>query len=420
MAQQVINIGTVANDNTGDTIRTAFSKAKDNFAELYTLASRTRFKWVSSLSDLPTPVSGVITLTAGAYFFTDTVDLLGNRLNCTGLVALLGSSSETAGIKSTGLGAYAMITSTYSLPIRNLTLTAPSGASLFNLVAGSSTYALDWAAVNFLDTANIGLISGYGNTIFNDGAFLNSTGLTFGGTIGTVAFNNYLFDVTSGTGITVPASVTISRRFRINYSSAVVAGGATGLNVSGSATIASDSYILDTMNFSGAGTYTTGVAYSDNKARFTNCRGIANSSTLGYATMIGNATATVIAAPATPVLIAGTLTLESISQRFTLASNALVCGSAVTANYEISVNISATTTANNVVAVYIYKNGVKVTNSENSATATAAGKAESLSTHAALQLVSTDTVAVWVENKTAGNNITVVNCQLIVKPVPLG
>jgi hypothetical protein len=35
MAKQVINIGTTANDGTGDPIRTAFDKVNDNFTELY-------------------------------------------------------------------------------------------------------------------------------------------------------------------------------------------------------------------------------------------------------------------------------------------------------------------------------------------------------------------------------------------------
>ena len=35
MAQQTINIGTTANDGTGDPLRTAFDKINDNFSELY-------------------------------------------------------------------------------------------------------------------------------------------------------------------------------------------------------------------------------------------------------------------------------------------------------------------------------------------------------------------------------------------------
>src|SRR6056300_1746414 len=35
MAKQTINIGTTANDGTGDPLRTAFDKVNDNFTELY-------------------------------------------------------------------------------------------------------------------------------------------------------------------------------------------------------------------------------------------------------------------------------------------------------------------------------------------------------------------------------------------------
>lgn len=35
MAQQVINVGSVANDGTGDPLRTSFQKCNENFAELY-------------------------------------------------------------------------------------------------------------------------------------------------------------------------------------------------------------------------------------------------------------------------------------------------------------------------------------------------------------------------------------------------
>lgn len=39
MAQQIINVGTAANDGTGDTKRAAFIKANANFAELYAQAT---------------------------------------------------------------------------------------------------------------------------------------------------------------------------------------------------------------------------------------------------------------------------------------------------------------------------------------------------------------------------------------------
>lgn len=44
MAKQVINTGTVANDGTGDGLRTAFTKVNSNFTELYSHTSNT---WVN-------------------------------------------------------------------------------------------------------------------------------------------------------------------------------------------------------------------------------------------------------------------------------------------------------------------------------------------------------------------------------------
>jgi hypothetical protein len=52
MAQQTINIGTIANDNTGDTLRGAGQKINDNFDELYAAVPLvTPSTWVPTLTD---------------------------------------------------------------------------------------------------------------------------------------------------------------------------------------------------------------------------------------------------------------------------------------------------------------------------------------------------------------------------------
>jgi len=43
MGKQTINIGTTANDGTGDAIRTAFDKVNDNFDEIYSTGFMSRF-----------------------------------------------------------------------------------------------------------------------------------------------------------------------------------------------------------------------------------------------------------------------------------------------------------------------------------------------------------------------------------------
>jgi len=52
MAQQTINIGTIANDNTGDTLRGAGQKINDNFDEIYAaLPLVAPSTWVPTLTD---------------------------------------------------------------------------------------------------------------------------------------------------------------------------------------------------------------------------------------------------------------------------------------------------------------------------------------------------------------------------------
>jgi hypothetical protein len=48
MAKQTIEIGVVANDGTGDPLRTAMDKANDNFTELYDMIDEIEFSLINS------------------------------------------------------------------------------------------------------------------------------------------------------------------------------------------------------------------------------------------------------------------------------------------------------------------------------------------------------------------------------------
>lgn len=64
MAKEIINIGTTAGDNTGDPIRTAFSKTKNNFDELYAGSDK---QWINCFK---TSTSGSQTVPNGEAEFT--------------------------------------------------------------------------------------------------------------------------------------------------------------------------------------------------------------------------------------------------------------------------------------------------------------------------------------------------------------
>lgn len=378
------------------------------------------FVFVFSKLDLPTPSGGVITLADNyTYFITKTIDLTGDRLVGGINSVIIGGSSENCILKSTGLNAAtALITSVYSLPIRNITIT--HGTAL-NLDGDGTTTALDWFGVNFTDCATVGTIKDYTNFVMSDSAFLNSGNLTFDGTIGTIGMSNCLFDCAStSTALILPATLTVSRRFRIIYSSFVVLSGETGINVNASATISSERYILDTVNFSGGGTYTNGVTYTDNKALFVNCVGITNTSTKGFMYMLNNGTDTAIGVANVNVWVKATGTTTSgTNSKFTHTTNRLTYNGAFTNSFLVTLNATARSGGTNqVISIGVAKNGTIISESESIIRTTTSNVEHSGSTQAVLEMVSTDYVELFVRN-TSSTDIRVTDFNFNVVKIPV-
>jgi len=313
------------------------------------------FVFVNSKSDFPTPSSGVITLADNyTYFICSTVDLLGDRLVAGDNTTILGGSSENCRIKSTGIATdVALLSSVYSLPLRNITLEAPWA---INLVASNpSVHALDWFGVNFTNCAKVGIISSYNNFIMLDGAFLSSQDLTFNGTTGTVGFNQCLFSGNFGLGgtksiLNFPSTFVCTRRIRTTVCSFVVPSGYTGITVQDGATFSSpESFILQTCNFSGPGTKIGVSTHTDINGRdtfFEGNRGIQNTYASGQFYMRNNTDTTVIGVGNTNVwtkIVGVTTTTGSINSKFTATENRLTYDVSIDRRFLSQATVSFTT-----------------------------------------------------------------------------
>jgi len=400
----------------GGRLKVQQTLSDSDFADVYSSSASGVF--VKSVEDFPEAVGGVISLADDAtYFLLNDVDLLGARIVGGRNSVLIGGSSENCVLSSTGLDSgTALVSSEFSLPCRFM---AFSHGTALGLDAGANPdQAIDWFGVNFLNCATIGTIKNFSNVILTSCAWLNSSGMTFGGTIGTVSLDKCLlqsFD--GGDAITVPATAELTRRFRVIYSAVVTGSGSIGINVSGSATIPVESYILDTINFSGAGTATSGVAYDDNKALWVNCVGVNNSSSAGHMYMQNNATATTIGATGTPVKVAGTTVVGPTTEKFTHTANRLTYAGAIQRRFRVSVVSSFSAGSNNEVGTYIAKNGSVVDDSETYATANSAGRLENVIAQTVVDLAENDYVEVFVENNTAATDITVEALSVIISSV---
>lgn len=108
MAKQTINIGTSANDRTGDPLRIAFNKANQNFTELYTNVTNNTSNITALTTEVNTPVNynDILNTPTDVSDFTDTTNLFSSSLDNFKI------SGDTIGTKNNpdtgGWGAYNM------------------------------------------------------------------------------------------------------------------------------------------------------------------------------------------------------------------------------------------------------------------------------------------------------------------------
>lgn len=379
--------------------------------------SSDQIRFISSKSDFPESVSGVITLLADVtYFLTDFIDLEGDRLVGASNTTIIGGSSENCGLTSTGLGVgVPLLTSSWTMPIRHITFKDVDTAISFDGTV--NTVALDWTGVNFNNVPNIGTINTCDNFIYTKGAFLSAQNLILTGTIGTVAFNQSLFNAYDNSApiFVLDSGLTITRRFRIIYSSIIVLSGETAISIDGSATIPNEGVILDTCNFSGGGTYLSGITFQDNEALFVNNVGITNSREVSQYYMNGNATATTVAATNTEYKAAGTTTSGSLTSKFTNTDNRATYTGSIERIFTVTATLSITSGNNNQIGMYIAKNGTIIPESETYMTTNGSGRAEAAAVQAIVTLTTNDYIEIFVENATAVQDITVTDLNVLIQ-----
>ena len=370
------------------------------------------YVWVKDIDDLPDCVGDVITLAENTtYYFTGTVDLAGCRLAATNdNSVILGPSSENARITSTGLGVgIPLLTIEYTLPCRHVTFQDVDTCIQVN-GAANAPVALDWTGVNFENIPNIGEIDTCDNFIYSKGAFLNSKGLTCTGSIGTLGFDNSIFvgDAAAGAIFDISATCTITRRFRIIYSAFVVFGATVGIDVDASATVPTESFILDTVNFGAGGTYLGGLDDTSNTSLFRFCKGITNTTVNGNMYMNNNVTATTVSDVSTFYKVAGATT-NGLNNKFTGTDNRLTCNATIPRRFQVIVTLTYTTGSNNVCEFAIYDSAMSdyCTPSRTHSTANSGGRAENITMMCLMEMEDTDYIEVHCANDTGTTDITV-------------
>lgn len=377
-------------------------------------------KIISKKEDFPAPVDGVIYLeNLKTYVISSIVDVQGLRFHSDGVVTFSGYGPETCWVKSTGLASGTpLITATNTLALNQVTL---EHATILDLDGdGNAEAALDWTGVNFRNaTTAVGVIKNYNNLIANKLGFLNAGGLTIDGTIGTVAFVDTLFENAPGlTSIIVADTAIITRRIRIEKSAFISLSGETALDVSEDATIPNESYILDWNNFSGGGTYVTGIQRGDARERWEDNRGIENGASVAQYYMASNATATTISVAGAFTKVLGATSAGDIVSRFNVSdtNNRAVYLGVFEGFFRVSAIISFTSGVNNVVSFQIGKNGTPSAPSNQSETANGTRNAN-ITVEDVFFLQLNDYIELFTTNESNTQDVTVTDLSVVLERI---
>jgi len=403
-------------------IASDINEIKESVNTLYDIipSEVTEYIIVGSLDDLPDAVGGIISLAENtAYFFVKTIDLLGSRLIGDSNTTLLGTSSETSIITSTGLGVGVPLFSTeFTTPIRHIAFKDVDTA--LSIQGSANSAAFDWTGLNIVNVPNIGILDGGDNFILSKSAFINSQNLVFTGTWNTIGIDNSLFsgDGTAGNVIELDLGCIINRRFRIIYSAVISFSSSVGLFVSPSSTIPIEGYILDTVSFSGGGTYLGGLESDSIYSLFINCTGITNSYTISNYFMNSNVTVTDIISSGVAVKVAGTTTSNSLTQKFTNTSNRATYTGGFSRIFNITAIASITSSSSNdQIGLYVAKNGTIISSSEVYLTTNASNRAENITIQTIVELATGDYIEIFVENSTDTSDLTVTDLNVLIKSI---
>jgi len=289
-------------------------------------------KIITQLSDFPTPVSSVITLDSSTlYIISGSVNIGSNTLTSAGAISIQGSSFLLDRIVTSSSSPLIIQSNGNQLVLYRVYLQNTTGSILSINGINSSTANISLLELGFVggsSTTSLG-------TIRNIYA-LNMTfcvlqslgnGLTLSGTnVNVTIFSCAVFTpLGTFTGLTIPSGTTLTN-FYLNGGNWNIGSSQTGLNIDSSTVVNNPPARINNIDFSGSGTYLTGIAKSSVNFSFFQNFGILNSIILGSS---GFSTETLVTVP---ISVSGTYvdiatspvtsiyTLNSMSERFTLSS----------------------------------------------------------------------------------------------------
>lgn len=420
LVQQLIALGTSANDRTGTDLRAGGTIINSNFTQLFNAVGSDTAEFVAKESDFTTQDATTITLKPNA----PTV-ITASFSTAKNIIATQGSSWTSRNIngpKVTFTGTGTMFSATdVDFYIHDTIVDAGIGNQTFvstDTIGGSKQFiCINTRVVN---TAKWGTFTDLLIAQINNCSSTNANdGIVLAGTSGVIwSVDKFALTSTSAgfKGIDMgSATATVIEYSDLFFVAPAGAFGLSGLASSGNV-LANRQAEVSGCDFLGGMTDLENITNSDLRYEFQKNTPTANTLIDGMLSLTGNATETVISAANTPVLTAGTWVVERASKisGTTAGRETFDSERDQVLPIDVTTTISAASGTNKDITVYLALNGTVISNSAKS---NRVGATDPKSTGVLWQLNMTkgDYLEVWVENNTDSVNLIVEDAILRVR-----
>jgi hypothetical protein len=375
---------------------------------------------INEEADFPVQDASTITLESGKGYYIANPFTTAKQFVCDQASLFSYGSAGVAQITYTGTSPMFSITNS-RVAISQIAVDCPNSAffSLTGSGTGDIQERINCESVEVFNCTSIGTATGCGAVVMSIMGFDNVTGtsgLTFSGSSSVIWSLDKV--VIAGLGATATAiDLGAATTNELEFIDIIFLGNAAATAISGAASSANITTgglaVVADCNFSSLTTPLNTITNQDIRWSFRGNAGLGDTYPDGLLSLHSNATATTISLVNTPVLVAGTWNIESVSQFTGTAAGRLTYNGERDIHVPIDVSTSLDPSAgtNKDLSIYVALNGTPITNSSMKVRADS-GNPQAVSTHWQLVMSTNDYIEVYVENNTDTTNIVVIDAIL--------
>ena len=411
MAIDLLNLGTVADDRTGDTFRAGGTKINAMMTELFAFKDAQGFVFVALESEFPVQDATTITLESKVVYIISAAISTAKRFIVEDAAVLTSFNIFGHVLEYTGTGS--MFTgSDASFTIREIQISHPNaqGFSFTDTIGNTFLYVND--SVRTVSGAKYGtfnnmqtvFITGSSSLDMDDGVTLTGANQSL------VSFNQFFMQSTSASFIGADLGTSIALTWE--FTDLILVGPAGSIGIKGAASSANVTAGAEATvtggNFANVTTPLSGITVDDIRWSFSDNAGISDSLEDGLLSFNGSVTETTITTINTPVIVNATWAVIR-SSKFTGTTGGRLTYNgqrAITVPIDVAIGIISVGGGSIDVSIYLAKNGSVITASKTTV-AISGTTQRTLSIPWQDSISTNDYYEIYVENNSGTTNVIV-------------